>query len=95
MGVMRNGKCGEAAGSSESNMGYRILEPRQEMYLCSSPSLLTFSDFSLILNIRNKKSSHKGVLVKFGQKFKLKLQQVITMLSQIVIIYGIKFCYML
>ena len=28
MGVMRNGKCGEAAGSSESNMGYRILEPR-------------------------------------------------------------------
>ena len=95
MGVMGNGKCGEAAGSSERNMGYRVLEPRQEMYLCNSPSLLTFTDFSLILNIRNKKnSSHKGVLVKFGQKFKLKLQQMITMLSQIVVIYGIKFCYM-
>lgn len=91
MGLMGNGKCGEAAGS-ERNMGYGVQEPRFETNLLY---LLSLIFYFIIFKIRNKKNSYnKRVLIKFEQKFKLKLQQIMKMLSQIAIIYSIKFHYM-
>lgn len=80
-GLMLKGKHGQAAGGSERSMGYGVKKPVWIVPL----QLTFFTDLLWLFTSLSLKVKIRKVLVQFGKKFKLKLQQIMKMLLQIVI----------